>query len=130
MRHLVLSAAITAGLALSACEAYSAGHAQPAMQAQTSAGLIVVTGDGMSLYTFDEDSAGQSNCNGGCAQAWPPLAAPANATAEGNFTPITRADGTKQWAYKGQPLYGWQGDARPGDVTGDGVGGTWHLARP
>jgi predicted lipoprotein with Yx(FWY)xxD motif len=27
------------------------------------------------------------------------------------------------------PLYLWQGDKKPGDITGDGVGGVWHLAK-
>jgi predicted lipoprotein with Yx(FWY)xxD motif len=34
-----------------------------------------------------------------------------------------------QWAYNGRPLYLWQKDKKPGDVTGDGVGGVWHVAK-
>ena len=41
----------------------------------------------------------------------------------GALTTLTRADGTTQVAYDGLPLYDWQGDAKPGDVTGDGVNG-------
>jgi predicted lipoprotein with Yx(FWY)xxD motif len=49
----------------------------------------------------------------------------------GDWTIITRADGTKQWAYKGMPLYKWSKDAKPGDATGDGVGqGAWKTAAP
>lgn len=38
-----------------------------------------------------------------------------------------RTDGTMQWAYEGKPLYLWTKDTKPGDVTGDGVGGVWHV---
>jgi predicted lipoprotein with Yx(FWY)xxD motif len=43
---------------------------------------------------------------------------------------VTRDDGSKQWAYKGKPLYTWVKDAKPGDVTGDGVNSVWHIAQP
>jgi predicted lipoprotein with Yx(FWY)xxD motif len=33
------------------------------------------------------------------------------------------------WAYEGWPLYLWVKDTKPGDVTGDGVGGVWHAAK-
>ena len=47
---------------------------------------------------------------------------------EGDFTIIDRKDGTKIWAYKGWPLYLWIKDTKPGETTGDGVGGVWHTA--
>jgi predicted lipoprotein with Yx(FWY)xxD motif len=86
----------------------------------------------MTLYTFDKDAAGsgKSVCNGPCAQNWPPLAAPAGAAASGDWAVITRDDGSKQWAYKGKPVYFWAKDQKPGDRTGDGVNGVWRLARP
>ncbi|MFY0104123.1 hypothetical protein ABTP95_19980 [Acinetobacter baumannii] len=43
---------------------------------------------------------------------------------------MTRDDGKGQWAYKGHPLYRWSKDQKPGDTTGDGVIGAWHVARP
>lgn len=61
---------------------------------------------------------------------WPILAAGATDQAEGDFTIIDRADGAKQWAYKGLPLYTFFKDAAAGDTLGDGVKGVWHLARP
>ena len=42
---------------------------------------------------------------------------------------ITRDDGTKQWAYKGKPLYTFARDTKAGDATGDGKG-PWHSAKP
>ena len=48
----------------------------------------------------------------------------------GAYTIITREDGTKQWAYKGAPLYYWSKDTKTGDKTGDGFNGVWKVARP
>jgi predicted lipoprotein with Yx(FWY)xxD motif len=87
---------------------------------------------GMSLYTFDRDVAGsgKSVCNGQCAALWPPLRAAADSTSAGDYAIVTRDDGSKQWAYKGKPLYLWVKDTKPGDRTGDGVNNVWRLARP
>lgn len=93
----------------------------------------VLVGDtGMTLYTFDKDTAnsGKSVCNDKCAANWPPLMASAGAKADGSWSVITRDDGSKQWAYKGQPVYYWVKDKAAGDKTGDGVGGVWHVAKP
>lgn len=44
---------------------------------------------------------------------------------------LERDDGSRQWAYKGKPLYTFAKDAKPGDITGDGfLNGAWHLAMP
>jgi predicted lipoprotein with Yx(FWY)xxD motif len=40
-----------------------------------------------------------------------------------------RDDGSRQWAYKGKPLYGYVADVTPGQASGDGVNGRWHVAR-
>ena len=82
--------------------------------------------DGKPLYTFANDrTPGKSSCNGGCASAWPPLAAAADAKDDGDWTVITRDDGSKQWAYKGKPLYTYRADA-PGKAP-TGVGPAWPL---
>jgi predicted lipoprotein with Yx(FWY)xxD motif len=92
---------------------------------------VLVAPNGMTLYTFDRDTAaGKSACNGPCATNWPPLMVPAGASASGDWSVITRDDGGKQWAYKGKPVYFWAKDAKPGDRTGDGVNNVWRLARP
>ena len=88
-------------------------------------------GKGMTLYTFDKDKSGsgKSVCNGQCATNWPPLAAGADAKTDGDYTVVTRDDGAKQWAYKGQPLYTWVKDQKAGDRTGDNVNNVWHVAK-
>ena len=93
---------------------------------------VLVNGGGMTLYTFDKDTAGsgKSVCNGPCATNWPPLAATPADTGSGDYSVITRDDGAKQWALKGKPLYLWIKDKKPGDQTGDGVNGVWTIAKP
>ncbi len=125
----ILRPAILAG-ALIAASAALAQTAAPAKVADTSKGKVLVDAKGMTLYTFDRDGAGKSACNGQCAQNWPPLMAAANASASGDWTVVTRDDGSKQWAYKGKPLYTWVKDTKPGEVTGDGVNNVWHIATP
>jgi predicted lipoprotein with Yx(FWY)xxD motif len=93
---------------------------------------VLVGSNGMTLYTFDKDTAGsgKSVCNGPCAANWPPLMAAAGDAAMGDYSIVTRDDGGKQWAYKGRPLYFWVKDGKPGDKTGDGFNKVWHTAMP
>ncbi|GGY86014.1 hypothetical protein GCM10011613_33780 [Cellvibrio zantedeschiae] len=88
--------------------------------------------DAFSLYTFDNDTSGVSNCNGGCLTAWPPLLADDGDEATAPYSIITRAMGTnpaaKQWAYHGMPLYFYVGDTAAGQTTGKALP-KWHLAR-
>ena len=122
IRGLPLLAAIT----LAACASMGMSN----MPAKTAADGTLTNAAGMTLYTFDKDSAGKSACNGQCAANWPPLAAAAGATGSGNWSIVTRDDGSKQWAYKGKPLYTWVKDQKPGDKTGDGVANNaWHTAK-
>lgn len=122
-RLLAASAAAFGFLLLAACAN------EPAMVADSAKGKILTDAKGMTLYTFDRDTATKSNCNGQCAVNWPPLMA-STAGAAGDWSVVTRDDGAKQWAYKGKPLYTWVKDARPGDTTGDGVNNVWHVAKP
>ena len=94
-------------------------------------GKVLIDDKGMTLYVFEKDSAGKSACNGPCAGNWPPLMATTSSSAVGDYTIITRDDGSKQWAYKGRPLYTWHNDKAPGDISGDGfLNGAWHIAKP
>lgn len=109
----------------------AAAMAAPVIQTGDSAkGKILTDSEGMSLYTFDKDKAAVSNCYDDCAAKWPPLFASNTSRPDGDFGIVLRADGKRQWAYKGQPLYAWFQDQQAGDITGDGVKGVWHLARP
>ncbi len=108
--------------------AASSACAEPA--ARMSNGMLVNT-SGMTLYTFDRDTAGsgKSACNGPCAALWPPAMAAAGAKAEGDYTIVVRDDGTKQWAYKGRPIYTYTGDKKAGETTGDNFKDSWHVIK-
>jgi predicted lipoprotein with Yx(FWY)xxD motif len=106
-----------------------ANAAEPAQKADTPNGAIYTDASGMALYTFDKDSGGKSACDGECATKWPPFKAATDAVAEGEWTLVERTDGSMMWAYKGKPLYTYEGDKKPGEVTGDGMGGVWHIAK-
>lgn len=90
---------------------------------------ILTDAKGMTLYTFDNDKDGVSACYDACAENWPPLLAAADAKAEGEYGLTDRKDGSKQWTYDGKPLYLWVKDTKPGDMTGDGVKGVWHVVK-
>lgn len=125
-RNYTIPALLAAGLLAGSLEANAASA-----PVKAEAGMLV-DAKGMTLYTFDKDPAGggKSLCNGPCAENWPPLAAAAGDQGSGDFSIVTRDDGSKQWAYKGRPLYLWVKDAKPGDKTGDGVKDVWHIAKP
>jgi predicted lipoprotein with Yx(FWY)xxD motif len=111
--------------------AISAAQNAPTKMGDSSKGKVLTDEKGMTLYVFDKDSDGKSTCNGPCAGNWPPLRATTTSSPADGYTVITRDDGSKQWAYKGRPLYAWHNDKMPGDITGDGfLNGAWHIARP
>lgn len=95
-------------------------------------GKVVVDGNGRTVYVFDKDTSGKSNCEGDCLAKWPVVAA-------GDGTPqlegidaslvstVTRSDGSKQLAMNGLPLYLFASDAAAGDAKGQAVGGVWWL---
>ena len=119
---------LTAAAVLMAAAGLAAAQTAPA----TAKGDALVGPNAMTLYSFDKDTAGsgKSVCNGGCATNWPPLMARAEDKVSGDWSIITRDDGSKQWAYKGKPLYFWAKDQKPGDRTGDGFNKVWQLAKP
>ena len=77
--------------------------------------------NGLTLYTSDADKAGVSNCVADCAATWHPVVPVAKAKPVEGWTIIKRADGTKQWAHDGKPLYTFKDDKEGGDVMGLGV---------
>jgi len=89
-----------------------------------------VDSNGAALYTYDKDTDGKSTCRDNCAKNWPPALAAEGDTASGAWSFVESHDGKRQWAYEGKPLYLFIKDTKPGDTSGDGVGGVWHLAQP
>jgi predicted lipoprotein with Yx(FWY)xxD motif len=91
-------------------------------------GLLVTPG-GMTLYVYDQDPQGASACAGDCAQTWMPFAPATADTPFGDFTILARDDGSRQWAYKGKPIYIYQRDRVMGDTAGDKRDNAWHAVR-
>jgi predicted lipoprotein with Yx(FWY)xxD motif len=96
--------------------------------ASAQTGSVLTTANGMTVYVYDRDTPGRSNCYDQCAAYWPPAYAPGGAAPSGGLTLIQRADGQTQWATaNGMPLYTYVNDHAPGDVTGNNVDGKWHV---
>jgi predicted lipoprotein with Yx(FWY)xxD motif len=92
---------------------------------------VVTNAKGFTLYSFGPDTSSKSNCNGSCAQFWPPVKGPAKAGpgVTGKLGTIKRSDGSTQATYNGHPLYTYVGDKKPGQATGNNLnlsGGVWH----
>ena len=112
------------------------GAADTLATAETDLGTIVVDGKGMTVYYYDKDTkgAGSSACEGECAAAWPAVHAasadPEVAGVTGEVGTITGVDGELQVTVDGRPVYTYAADTGPGDVTGQGVNGVWHVVAP
>lgn len=102
----------------------------------TELGPFVVDVNGMTLYTFSQDTSTTSACTGECATNWPPLiVAPgtqlvAGEGLAGQLATIPRDDGTLQVTYNGHPLYRYKLDTAPGDAKGHGIANQWFVATP
>jgi predicted lipoprotein with Yx(FWY)xxD motif len=115
----------------------AAGSATVMAKTLGSQTVLVAGSNGMTVYTFTKDTAGngQSACSGGCLTKWPALTVAAGATptagdgVSGTIGTITRADnGSLQVTYNGLPLYFYSGDAAPGDTNGSYT--NWNLVKP
>ena len=98
-------------------------------------GQTLVDGQGRTLYLFEADKPGMSNCTGACTSAWPPYVSNGTPHAGTGVTGALlgtsiRGDGAAQVTYHGHPLYYYAGDSRPGDATGQGLdafGAKWYV---
>lgn len=104
------------------------------------AATYLTDGAGRALYAFAKDTAGTPTASpvtactsAQCMTSWPmfvadQVTAPSDLAA-GDFTVYTRADGMRQSAYRGHPLYYFAGDAAPGETNGRSVP-SWHTINP
>jgi predicted lipoprotein with Yx(FWY)xxD motif len=106
--------------------------------ASTDLGMVLVNGQGRTVYDFANDTGSTSTCNGDCARDWMPVAAPATLPASLPGVPAdlgstTRDDGTRQLTVAGHPVYTFEGDTAPGQTNGNGLilnGGLWTAVSP
>ncbi|MER8462912.1 hypothetical protein [Mesorhizobium sp. M1396] len=120
---------ITVGLAALLFSTAASFAADAWKEAEVNGTKIYTDANGMTLYTYDKDEKGKTNCYDKCATNWPPLKAEAGAKPDDEWSVVDRTDGTKMWAYDGKPVYTFIKDKKPGDVTGDGVGEVWHIVK-
>ena len=141
---LALLAVAAAAVVLAACSSSatssgSGGSSSGSPAAATGGSLktatigsatVLTNAGGFTLYSFAPDTPTTSNCNGTCAQSWPPVTGPAAASGvTGTFATIKRSDGAVQATFDGHPLYTFAGDTAPGQNKGNGLnaaGGLWH----
>ncbi|MFZ2074387.1 hypothetical protein [Methanoregula sp.] len=99
-------------------------------------GNILVDAQGKTLYYFASDipASGASACSGSCSGIWPVFYSDKITVSPplmvSDFSSFVRADGSNQTAYRGWPLYYYQGDTKPGDVSGEDVKKVWFVVRP
>jgi predicted lipoprotein with Yx(FWY)xxD motif len=101
---------------------------------ESGTGVGLVTVSGMTLYGYNGSAAAASNaeCVDGkdCLIKFAPVLTPGAFTGEvGDFATTERkADGARQWTFRGVPLYTFSGDAKPGDTNGVyGGDGSWQA---
>lgn len=97
-------------------------------------GEVLTDGEGRTLYRSTQDTADppRSNCEGDCANAWPPLLAEGSVTVAGVSQElvgtVSRSDGTEQVTVDGWPVYTYAQDSAPGQAAGHGMGeGQWSA---
>jgi len=97
--------------------------------------IVFADARGMTLYTYARDTVGSggvqavSACVGDCARSWQPALAAHDAGAATDWSVLRRADGSRQWCYRGAPLYSSARDEVPGDIKGQGSeSGAWRAA--
>jgi predicted lipoprotein with Yx(FWY)xxD motif len=100
---------------------------------RTRIGYVLANATGRTVYWYGHDvkSSGRSSCAGACLSAWPAVTGMSEAAPgvklSGKLGSITRPGGAVQATYNGYPLYTYAADMAPGDTTGNGVGGQWHV---
>jgi predicted lipoprotein with Yx(FWY)xxD motif len=99
---------------------------------ETSLGEVLVDGAGMTLYAFENDTAGTPTCEGECAASWPAaIVAGDPVVGDGldaaTFAVVPALAGGDQLTAGGHPLYTFAGDSAPGDVNGQEVGDVWYA---
>ena len=143
---IVAAAVVAAAVAVAGCGSSYGGSASTAAPASPGAGAsvgvastklgkVLVDAHGRTLYLFEADKSGMSNCAGACASVWPPLATTGKPKAAAGVDAAKlgttkRADGSSEVTYNGHPLYTYAGDTARGQTTGQGLddfGAEWYV---
>jgi predicted lipoprotein with Yx(FWY)xxD motif len=98
----------------------------------TKIGKVLTDSKGDTLYVYSKDMRGAaSTCTMSCAKEWPAVKGKPEAAMgvkfAGSLGSVKDMDGTIQATYDGYPLYTYAGDMAPGETSGNGAGGVWHV---
>jgi predicted lipoprotein with Yx(FWY)xxD motif len=98
----------------------------------TKIGKVLTDSKGDTLYVYSKDmKGGPSTCSMTCAKEWPAVKGKPEAAMgvkfAGSLGSVKDMDGTVQATYDGYPLYTYAGDMAPGETSGNGAGGVWHV---
>jgi predicted lipoprotein with Yx(FWY)xxD motif len=118
----------------------AAGAAQLSTRSVPGLGVVLVNGQGRTLYAFAPDKHQKVSCVDGCATAWPPLkiAAGQKPSTSGQVkAALVSSDpdpaGGRIVTYAGWPLYLFVGDPTAGTAHGQALnssGGLWWVVTP
>lgn len=141
--HRVRLAAVilVAALALAACGSQTPENVPDSVTLTTAEapfGTYLTDASGRALYMWDMDRSGSSKCYGDCAVDWPPLVVNGTALAGTGVDAdligqVKRRGGAMQVTYGGWPLYYFEPDQQPGQLTGQGdpgFGAVWWVVSP
>lgn len=100
-----------------------------------SLGQHLVDGAGRTVYLWEKDGTGPSQCSGECLTVWPAVTSGAAPKAGAGVQPglLGTVGGSQQVSYHGHPLYYFAGDTSAGSTSGqgnDGFGAKWWVVAP
>ncbi|HFU74445.1 MAG TPA: hypothetical protein ENK65_02715 [Helicobacteraceae bacterium] len=147
MKPSLLTLSLTTGLLLIGCGGSSyngdnnyqdpaANTASQLASSHRGAKYLISEDNDLSLYTFDKDTLGVSNCSDvqganeteSCIDRWPTYSTLDDSASGGDFGVATPH--VDHSTYRKHPLYYWFKDFAKGDINGDNIGTVWHLVYP
>jgi predicted lipoprotein with Yx(FWY)xxD motif len=132
IRFALVAAVLTALLLPALAGATTGKRVAKQAESATLGRTVLTTTTGRTLYSLSAETGGRFICIGACVSTWRSLVVPNGVRPTGpvKLGTIERPDGKTQVTFKGRPLYSFHGDAKPGDVNGEGIKdvGTWHAA--
>lgn len=118
----------------SATSSTSAPGAEDTLQlVDTSLTKVIAGADGKVLYLYKPDGDAEvSTVPAGILGAWPPVVVKTAPTVGAGLDQSlvstgTQPNGMKWVRYNGHLLYGFTGDAAPGDINGNGAANVWYA---
>jgi predicted lipoprotein with Yx(FWY)xxD motif len=121
-------------------DASSAASATVSAKSVPGVGIVLVDGQGQTLYMLTSEKGGKITCTqaNGCTQAWPEtllsngaMTAKAGSGVQSSLLGAVKdANGNLEVTYNHWWLYTFAGDSGPGAAKGQGLtsfGGTWYV---